>query len=215
MSQDKINNAKPDVLIAGAMKCIMNAQQLCTESKLLHEHQMYARSFALSHFSREEFAKAMMLYRTAIEVKCGLKVDWKRLNRRFRDHKQKLVNDRLMSAMIYGLAGVDPSDGAKVLSGSMAGIEFSNNRKNECLYVDWSSGDFHLPEEKISEELSKRNLDLATHKILILSPMMMKLNDILNATKDEARSAFKALGPEFLDNPREFIKDKFGLEKET
>ncbi|ELP3505730.1 AbiV family abortive infection protein [Vibrio vulnificus] len=215
MSEEKINNAKPDVLIAGAMKCIMNAQQLCTESKLLHEHQMYARSFALSHFSREEFAKALMLYRTAIEVKCGIKVDWKRLNRRFRDHKQKLINDRLMSALICSLADTDPSDGVNIFNSSMAGIEFSNNRKNECLYVDWNNGYFHLPEEIISEELSKRNLDLATYKILILSPKMMRINEILNVTKDEARAVFEVLGQEFFDNPGEFIKEKLGLVKKT
>jgi len=175
MPQDKINNLNEPTLRSGFTKCILNAQQLCLEAKLLHENEMYARSYSLSHFAREELAKSLMLYRALGEKAAGRQVNWKRLNRRFRDHKQKIINDRLISVM---LLADDDSD--EKISDHLKGIEFTNNRKNQCLYVDWEQNDFVMPEEKITKELSDRNLKLATYRIAAFSKIFEKLLEAIN-----------------------------------
>jgi AbiV family abortive infection protein len=185
-------------LINGAHKTLRNSQCLCDEAEVLHNHQMFARSYALSHFAREEFGKCLMLYRTAIDVLAGIKVDWKKLNKRFRDHKQKILNDIFISLILFG--EIKPYNGRTMLSA----IDNINIRKNECLYVDWKKNQFISPEEVVSEHKSKRNLDLAIHRIAKLSPILIELSDRLKSqSKDEILKAFPK---EYLDDPEKFIE---------
>lgn len=75
MAQERINNLQASELIEGALKTMRNAQQLCDESELLHQHKIFARSHALSHLAREEIGKSIMLYRTTIERILDHKID--------------------------------------------------------------------------------------------------------------------------------------------
>jgi AbiV family abortive infection protein len=66
-----------------------NACELIEEAELLYNHQKYARSYLCAHIALEEFGKLPMLVTTALNVYNGLKVDWKDLNKRLRNHKTK------------------------------------------------------------------------------------------------------------------------------
>lgn len=181
MSKDRINNVKADVIIEGAFKTVHNAQCLCDEAELLHNNKMYARSYALSHLAREEFAKSLMLYKVAIQVLNKQKVEWKKLDRRFRDHKEKVVNDRVLTHMIFQMIKGDdasPLD-PKILFNSGT-IDFANKRKNQSLYVDWESGEFISPEENFTERLSYRNLEIAKFPMERIQEQAQKFQDDLN-----------------------------------
>lgn len=126
LNQPKINNLKFDTIFDDAIKCLGNAQELCDESEILHKHGKFARSFALSHFAREEFGKSFMSFRVLVDVSAGVKVDWKKLNRRFRDHKQKLLNDSAISTSLFGK---EWKYNGLPLECLFAGIDFKNDRK--------------------------------------------------------------------------------------
>ena len=192
-----MNNLKFDTIFEGAMKCLKNAQDLCDEAEILHKHDKFARSFALSHFAREEFGKCFMLFRALVDVASGQKVDWKKLNRRFRDHKQKLVNDCVISASMFGS---ELKAHGLPLEDVFSGINFKNDRKNNCLYTDWSDGSFTLPSDMITEDQSERNLSLAIYRIAKLTPQLVRLQDLKNVSQQELKEKYPKDIPENLDD---------------
>ena len=204
MSQKKINNLKFDTIFEGAIKCLRNAQELCDEAEILHKHGKYARAFALSHFAREEFGKSLMLFRVLVDVSAGVKVDWKKLNRRFRDHKQKLVNDSAISTTLFGH---EWKRQGLPLEGLFAGIDFKNDRKNSCLYTDWKDGSFTLPSDTITENQSERNLSLAIYRIAKLGPKLLELQSLKNTSKAELRAKYPRNIPSDLDAFLEIIPE--------
>lgn len=190
MSKERINNLKARDVIEGALKTIRNAQQLCDESELLHQHKMFARSYALSHLAREELGKSAMLYKVAIERLLGLQIDWKKVDRRFRDHKEKIINDRALTLQLFGSMEIEGEKlDPKVLFNS-GGIEYTNSRKNASLYVDWTEGKFKSPEESVSEEQSARNLDLAMYRVAFMSEVIPSLVELEKKPKDELAKIF-------------------------
>lgn len=203
LNQPKINNLKFDTIFDGAIKCLRNAQELCDESEILHKHGKFARSFALSHFAREEFGKSFMLFRVLVDVSAGVKVDWKKLNRRFRDHKQKLVNDSAISTSLFGK---EWKDNGLPLEGLFAGIDFKNNRKNSCLYTDWKDGGFTLPSDTITEKQSERNLSLAIYRIAKLGPALIELQGLKDASKQKLKAKYPDKKPESLDEFLDIIE---------
>lgn len=207
LNQPKINNLKFDTIFEGAMKCLRNAQELCDEAEILHKNGKYARSFALSHFAREEFGKSFMLFRVLVDVSAGVKVDWKKLNRRFRDHKQKLVNDSAISTALFGH---EWKRQGLPLEALFAGIDFKNDQKNSCLYTDWQDGAFTLPSDKITEKQSERNLSLAIFRIAKLGPKLVQLQDLKGTNKKELRKKYPDVMPSDLD---EFLDTLSALEQ--
>lgn len=190
MAQDRINNLKASEVIEGALKTVRNAQQLCDESELLHQHKMFARSYALSHFAREEIGKSAMLYKIAIDCLLGRQIDWKKLNRRFRDHKEKIGNDRAFTHLFFGSIEIqgeklDP----KVLFNSGT-IAYTNARKNASLYVDWTDGKFQSPEESVSENQSARNLDIAMFRVALMSRVVPTLVGLEKKPQEELAKMF-------------------------
>ena len=189
MPRVRLANLSSEALFEGAVKVIRNAQCLVDEAHTLHDHKMYARSYALSHFSREEFGKSFMLIRAAVEVSLNIVVDWIKLSKRFRDHKQKIVNDSVLSWILFANMEID---GKKIdLEGLLSTTENKNNRKNECLYVDWANKKkFVSPEEIVTKEKSERNLSLAEYRIALYSPLIIK---IIKNFSSIAPSELKAL----------------------
>ncbi len=205
VTYSKMNNLKAEKLAEGAMKCILNAQDLCQESKLLHENKMYSRSYALSHFAREELSKSLMLYVAMIQVINKGKVDWKQLNRQFRDHKVKIETDKALTYWHFQLNGGEDQINKNEL---FSGVEFANQRKNECLYVDWQNDDFVSPSQVITEELSYRNLNIAGIKVTQLSEQLLKLNKLLELDRKSVQNLF---GKEFLEDPKRFVFERYGI----
>lgn len=202
MNQPKINNLKFDTIFEGAIKCMRNAQELCDEAEILHEHRKYARSFALSHFAREEFGKSLMLFRVLVDVSAGVKVDWKKLNRRFRDHKQKIVNDSAISAALFGQELKNQDLPLEML---FSGTDLKNDRKNRCLYTDWQDDRFSLPSDVVTEKQSERNLSLAIYRIATLGPKLVELQRLKGANKNELRERYPTSMPSNLDEFAEAI----------
>jgi AbiV family abortive infection protein len=64
-----------------------NACELLDDAEILFSHKKYARAYLCSHIAFEEFGKLPMLNSVALGICYGKKVDWKKFNRRFRNHK--------------------------------------------------------------------------------------------------------------------------------
>ncbi|EGQ8156801.1 AbiV family abortive infection protein [Vibrio alginolyticus] len=205
LNQPKINNLKFDTIFDGAIKCLRNAQELCDEAEILHKHEKYARSFALSHFAREEFGKSFMLFRTLIDVAAGKKVDWKKLNRRFRDHKQKLASDAAVSTTLFGKEYRELGLPLEVLFG---GVDFKNAQKNSCLYTDWDNGSFTLPSDTITEKQSERNLTIAIYRIAKLGPPLLELERLKNSSKQDLKVIYPDEMPESIDEYLDLLSSR-------
>lgn len=190
MAQERINNLQASELIEGALKTMRNAQQLCDESELLHQHKIFARSHALSHLAREEIGKSIMLYRTTIERILDHKIDWKKIDKRFRDHKEKILNDRAFTYFLYGSMEIEGNKlDPKILFNSGT-IAYTNARKNSSLYVDWTDGKFKSPEESVSEDQSARNLEIAMYRASLMSKVIQSLFELAEKPKEELAKIF-------------------------
>ena len=73
------------------IKIYENACELLEEAELLYNHEKYARAYLCAHIAFEEFGKLPMLNTVVLNINQGIKTDWKKLNRRIRDHKQKIT----------------------------------------------------------------------------------------------------------------------------
>ncbi|MDD9177082.1 AbiV family abortive infection protein [Aliivibrio sp. S2TY2] len=187
MTQIKMNNVKAEILLEGVFLSLKNAENLCKEAELLHQHDMYARSYALSHFAREEVGKSLMLARAYIERLAGIKIDWKLLNRRFRNHKNKLGGDAAFSVAILGKGmleeGFNPEIAFKVIEGA-------NNRKNSCLYTDWKDGKFVDPSKVINGHQSDRNLSMAKFRVELAIAVCEELPKLQDTSKEQLLSNY-------------------------
>ncbi|MGE7928211.1 AbiV family abortive infection protein [Lysinibacillus xylanilyticus] len=72
------------------LKIYENACELLEEAELLYNNQKYARAYLCAHIAFEEFGKLPMLNTAALNVYNGVKIDWKYLSKRIRDHKRKI-----------------------------------------------------------------------------------------------------------------------------
>jgi AbiV family abortive infection protein len=191
-----MNKLTVDDIINGMIQITLNAQSLVEEAEILYKHKYYARTYALSHFAREEMSKLFMLYKVGIEIIAGKKYDAKKLNKRFRDHKSKiqffsipLTLEDLNSDYVKGL----------------------NKRKNNSLYVGYEDGKWKIPKEEITEHIAKRTLDLATSYIIKLTSiykLIQSLEEWKNAPKEEFDKAFGKI----IYKSNEEIFQEFGLE---
>ncbi len=127
----------------GRAEILNNARALVEEAEILLGHQRYARAYALSHLASEELAKLPMLVRAAVEVAFGISVDWRRLDKRLRNHIEKAD---LAMDMDF-LSGQMPPE--EYLSTKAA---YLNRLKNDSLYVGISAGAFVAPTQVISKE---------------------------------------------------------------
>ena len=73
-------------------KVFENAQALVEDAEILFSNHRYARAYALAHLACEELAKLPMLVTAGLELACGRRVDWKKLDKRFRSHSEKWHN---------------------------------------------------------------------------------------------------------------------------
>lgn len=77
-----------------------NACELLDDAELLFRHKKYARAYLCSHIAFEEFGKLPLLNTVALDIHYGKKVDWKKLNRMFRNHKSKITQSYTAIIMI-------------------------------------------------------------------------------------------------------------------
>jgi AbiV family abortive infection protein len=71
-------------------KVYENGCELLEDADLLYSHEKFSRAYLCAHIAFEEFGKLPMLNTVLLDLRKGKKVNWKTLNKRFRDHKGKI-----------------------------------------------------------------------------------------------------------------------------
>ena len=138
---------------------LVNAAALIRESQILYDHEAYARAFSLAHLAREEIAKTLMLHATGVRILAGHTIDFKKLKRRLRDHKQKLIAETINNVVFC--AGIDLDIAESLLQVSSRVPDFRNDQKNSSLYVGFENGLVSQPLESVSANRALRTITLA------------------------------------------------------
>lgn len=175
------------MLFDGAIKCMKNAQELCDEAELLHQHGKFARAFALSHFAHEEFANSVLLFRALLDVSTQKKVNWKKLKRHTLSPKQKRTTQVAITKALLVDLHLDADAATKQL---ILEIELKQIRQNHALYTQCINKEFVLPSERISETQSEKYMNLAIYRIAKLGPALVELRNLQGMTKQEVKLRF-------------------------
>lgn len=137
-----------------------NAEQLVQEAELLLDAQHFARAHLLAHLAREELSKSMMLMATGHRVLSGVKIDWKRLMTRLRDHKAKLRLETVQQSFFMNSMG--ETEVSEILLKGVSGVaSYRNEQKNAALYVGFDKGAVAKPSNLFDERRARRTLVLA------------------------------------------------------
>jgi AbiV family abortive infection protein len=161
-----------DQIISGCEKISANARALISESDTLCKAVAFARAYALAHLAREECAKIPMLFKCGVLVILGQPVDWNKLEKRLRDHKSKISNDKatlVMFAELYAGGAPSVESAANAINALLAdhpimsqeSLDHWNRRKNDSLYVGFDGNDFVEPSSQFTERQAWRTARLA------------------------------------------------------
>lgn len=177
-----------DDIIDGIEKIITNAQILVEESYILYDANYYTRAYTLGHISREEMAKVFMLYKVGIEIIAGKKYDWKKLRKRFHNHKAKLE----FFSMPYSFP---------------VNIEKLNKRKNDSLYVGFENDSFQLPSNVITKKIAYRCIELARMKVF-RHTVVDNIIENLEFWKSQDKQLFDTTFNEILEKSKEELLEE-------
>jgi AbiV family abortive infection protein len=120
-----------------------NAGDLLDEADLLLSRGHYARTYFLAHIACEEMAKAPMLFRVASELALDLPQDWRKIDRRLRNHRDKIRN---VLTMDYFMSEIRPDDSDyHKYEADLANVPLLNEAKNDSLYCRGGRRRFHQP----------------------------------------------------------------------
>lgn len=195
-----------EILIDGARKTVVNADELFDEARLLAKAGHLARALLLHQISLEECGKLEMLYVATAEVLRGQAVDMTRLSRAFSKHAAKnRTNAYFLAKSEAELAAEKQDDmGAAYEAFYELQAEFhekSNDLKNASLYVDYD-GSFRAPREVINaeylDEVFNRNgafMSMAFDKLGIL----LRWGTDLDAAAAEVAQWWAVMGIDELD----------------
>jgi AbiV family abortive infection protein len=174
---------------------LRNATNLIAESVILRENGHFARAFALAHLAREELAKGMMLSAAGFKVLFDTPVDWKKLNKRFRNHEEKLILEGVQAAAHVGALGHSTHSNV-ILKHAAAMARHRNKLKNTSLYVEIDEGKVSQPAEAVTEEQSNRTWKLAQIALQDQAAMRRQMGRF-----DQLKSSeFKGLLPANFEN---------------
>ena len=153
----KLENIGKANLIDGMKKSYSNAEELLNEVYLLQTNQKWARAYALCQLSIEEMAKVPLLFDLLINKINGYPIDYKQMNRKFKDHSLKTILSIETEIAFFKLykqqSGAEWVDGAiKKGEEFINNIEELNDFKNESLYVTIKGNKFQSPNVIIDEE---------------------------------------------------------------
>ena len=138
-----------------------NAENLYKEAKLLYKNKMYARAYLLSHLACEELGKIPIVVGVIGQLIKGEEIDWKKVYRRFRSHKEKVISEN-HHHYVFGieLDLLNDSD-VKWLEEQNQKSLSKVGMKNSSTYVDVENGNVLLPHEKISKEDAKVMIEMS------------------------------------------------------
>lgn len=145
-------------LLAGARKAFDNAEQLYREARILGDAGATARALCLHQISLEECSKVDSLGAWMTGIVLGHQVDQKKVFAALSRHSSKNKMNAYMLEVSEEEAGAIEAGNHEeaVAIFKKAQEDFhraSNAAKNASLYVDWESGQFVSPAERISEEM--------------------------------------------------------------
>lgn len=145
-------------LLAGARKAFDNAEQLYREARILGDAGATARALCLHQISLEECSKVDSLGAWMTSLVLGLQINQNKAFAALSRHSSKNKTNAYMLEVSEDEAGaiVAGNQEAAAAIFKQAQEHFhrqSNDVKNASLYVDWESGEFVSPAERISEKM--------------------------------------------------------------
>lgn len=154
-----INNYKVSDLEKAYCLIYENAKELLEEAEILFAKEKYARAYTLSHISSEELSKLPILYRVATNVYFGIKVNWKDVNKRLRDHEGKLRMKFISQQFLIGssLGFVESPEFIEKKA------KIYNDFKNVSFYAGIYEKDFIKPSQIITKEIAEANIGVTKY----------------------------------------------------
>ena len=176
LSIDQLNQLK--------LSIFDNAEKLYDEAKLLNENGMHARAYLLAYFSCEELGKLPIIVGALGNLVQGKEVNWKKVNKRFYSHKEKVISEN-HHHYVFGIEpDVENNSDVKWLNEQNEKSHSKVNYKNKSTYVDVVNGEVMLPSEQITEQDAKQMIDRAFSSLsahwkseLISNPILVKANN--------------------------------------
>jgi len=142
-----------------------NAESLYKEAKLLNENGFYERAYLLAYFACEELGKIPIVVGAIGQLIQGNEVDWKKVKKRFRNHKAKVESEDYH----HYVFGLEPdllrNSDVKWLDEQKKQSRAKVDRKNESTYVDVIDGDIMLPAEQVSSEDAVKLIERAFNSL--------------------------------------------------
>lgn len=126
--------------IEGMASCSDNARKLARDARIMYGRHRYSTALALSIISLEEIGKVWLLNVVCHAQRLQEDVDWGAFWKSWRSHDMK---GGMASIIDLGLYGADAADLAKrsIILGDLAQL------REQSLYVDYSSQQWHHPKE--------------------------------------------------------------------
>lgn len=170
-----------------------NASELLEESKILLDHQKYARAYALSQIAYEEMAKLPIIFQEATKSIYKETHDWKKFYKRLRSHESK-------NKLNYVMEDVLSINGLRISSEKIYdNLKFVNHVKNISLYSDIKNNRFTKPSNEISRNLAVKKYEVVSSVLSIykMADYHSKGNIRKSISTEEAkkrRESFKEMG---------------------
>jgi AbiV family abortive infection protein len=132
-----------------------------------------------------------MLHAAGVRLILGHAVDWKKLQRRLRDHKAKLQSDALLQ--LTSIASEIAGQEKQLLTAMVSGASTRNVWKNDSLYVGFVDGEFVLPSRAITPRKAERTIALAQLTLTDAKQFRVVLGQLRERSPAQVREAFKHL----------------------
>ena len=129
-----------------------NAESLQHEAMLLLQHGYFARAYLLAHFCCEELGKIPIIVGAIGQMATGNAVDWKKANRRFRNHSAKINSDDTHHYVFALEPDLLFNTDVEWLEKARQTAPERYAMKNDSTYVDVRSGKVLTPMESVSRE---------------------------------------------------------------
>ena len=180
-------------ILSASSKSMENAQELVEEAELLLKNNKYARAFALAHLACEELIKFQALIPVAFELARNHRVDWKKIDKRLRNHILKIRGSILLDYLRQ--PAQDGAYQASELSQQMDAAEDLNDLKNHSLYASQIGDEFFKPSERINPQLATACVAHAREQLQIFQTMYSALYTLTGMTEEGLRHCIEM--PEF------------------
>nr|DAY60183.1 MAG TPA: abortive infection protein, AbiV family [Caudoviricetes sp.] len=149
-------------------RCVYkNAQDLLDEAQLLFNHNKYARAYTLSHLASEELGKLPTIHSARIKILQSKEIDWKKFNKMLEGHETKLGKIFFFDYLNSDIDLIRDSDLIKH-ENKMKSIKSINRMKNDSLYAGVSNGKPHIPNELITRDDAKKQIEELLHRFHLI-----------------------------------------------